>query len=78
MAGSKILIPLDHQKIAELFRAQRPDRDHSTHAGPAALRLMFMAKDRRCEVVLPIFLEPVYISNTQWIKLSGSTTVTLK
>jgi hypothetical protein len=76
-AGSPIVIPLDLQKVAELFNAPRPDKNYSDHAGPAALRLVFMSNGRRCEVVLPIFLELVYISNTQWIKLSGSKTFTL-
>jgi hypothetical protein len=76
-ADSTIVIPLDHRKVAELFNAPRPDKNYSDHAGPAALRLVFMSNGRRCEVVLPIFLEPVYISNTQWIKLSGSKTFTV-
>ena len=76
-AGSTIVIPLDLQKITELFNAPRPDKNHSDHAGPAALRLVFMSSGRRCEVVLPILLEPVIIRNTQWIRLSGSKTFTL-
>jgi hypothetical protein len=65
------------QKIPELFNAPRPDRNYSDHAGPAALRLAFTSNGRRCEVVLPIFLQPVFIGDTQWIKLSGSRTFTL-
>jgi hypothetical protein len=77
-AGSTISIPLDPPKITELFNSPRPDKNYSDHAGPAALRLVFMSSGRRCEVVLPILLQPVSISNTQWIKLSGSKTFTLK
>jgi hypothetical protein len=76
-ADSTIVIPLDQQMAAKLFNAPRPDKNYSDHAGPAALRLVFMSNGRRSEVVLPIFLEPVNISNTQWIKLSGSKTFTL-
>jgi hypothetical protein len=76
--GSSIMIPLDHQKITELFNAPRPDKNHSDHAGPAALRLVLMSNGQRREPVLPILLQPVIISNTQWIKLVGSKAFTLK
>ncbi len=59
-AGSTIVIPLDLQKIAELFNAPRPDKNHSDHAGPAALRLIFVPDGRRREVVLPI---PLFRTN---------------
>jgi hypothetical protein len=50
----------------------KPGQNCLDHAGPAALQLVFMSNGRRCEVTLPTFLEPVYVGNTQWMKLSGS------
>jgi hypothetical protein len=76
-AGSTITIPLDHQKITELFNAPRPDKNYADHAGPAALRLMITANGRRYEAVLPILLEPVSINHTQWLKVLGSQSYTL-
>jgi hypothetical protein len=76
-AGSTIVIPLDPQKAVELFNAPRPDKNHWDNAGPAALRLVFTWNGRRSEAVLPVLLKPVFINNTQWIKLSGSKTFTL-
>jgi hypothetical protein len=76
-AVSTTMIPLDHQRIIELFNSPRPDRNHSDHTGPAALRLIFMSSGRRCEVVLPVLLQQEFINNTQWIKLTGSKTFTL-
>ena len=67
-------IPLDHKKIVELFNAPHPDKNHYDFAGPAALRLIFMTGGRRAEVLLPILLQPTFVSNTQWIKLVGSKT----
>ena len=76
-AGSTFRIPLDPQKITELFNAPRPDKNYADHAGPAALRLVFTANGRRYEAVLPILLEPVSINHTQWLKVVGSQSYTL-
>jgi hypothetical protein len=72
------MIPLDPKKIGELFNSPRPDKNHADHAGPAALRVVFMSSGRRTEVVLPIVLQPKFVGNTQWIQLIGSKTFTLK
>jgi hypothetical protein len=77
MTGSTIEIPLDPQKAEELFNSPRPDKNHWDNAGPAALRLVFTSNGRRSDAVLPILLKPIFISNTQWINLSGSKTFTL-
>jgi hypothetical protein len=66
--GSKASIPLDHKKIVELFNAPRPDKNHSDHSGPGALRLIFELDGRQKSVVIPIVLQPVFVNNTQWIK----------
>jgi len=75
--GAKATIPLDPKKVGELFNSPRPDRNHYDHAGPAALRLVFLSRGRRNEVLLPIVLQPKFVSNTQWIQLIGSKTFTL-
>jgi hypothetical protein len=76
--GARAMIPLDPKKIGELFASPRPDKNHYDHAGPATLRVVFMSNGRRAEVVLPIMLQPKFVSNTQWIQLIGSKTFTLK
>lgn len=76
--GATAMIPLDPKKIGELFASPRPDKNHSDHAGPAALRLVFMSNGRRAEVVLPIVLQPKFVGNTQWIQLVGSKNFTLE
>lgn len=76
--GIAAMIPLDPKKIGELFAAPRPDKNYSDHAGPAALRLVFMSSGRRAEVVLPILLQPTFVENTQWIRLVGSKVFELK
>lgn len=76
--GVTAMIPLDPKKIGELFASPRPDKNHHDHAGPAALRLVFMSGGRRAEVVLPIVLQPTYVGNTHCIELVGSKTFTLK
>jgi hypothetical protein len=70
--GTKATIPLDPDKIGELFAAPRPDKNHSDHAGPAVLRLVLMASGRRVEVLLPVLLQPKFVNNTVWIQLVGS------
>ena len=74
----KAMIPLDPNKIGELFAAPRPDKNYSDHAGPAALRLVFMTSGHRAEVVLPVVLQPKFVKNTQWIQLVGSKTFTVR
>jgi hypothetical protein len=76
--GTTAMIPLDHQKIVELFNAPRPDKNSYDLAGPAALRLVLMTSGRRAEVVLPIVLRPKLVGSTQWIQLVGARTFTLK
>jgi hypothetical protein len=63
------MISVDPKKIAELFASPRPDKNYSDHAGPAALRVVFISSGRRTEVVLPIVLQPKFVGNTQWIPL---------
>ena len=75
--GSSIMIPLDPEKVTELFNAPRPDKNYADHAGPAMLRLVFTASGRRSKIVLPILLQPVIVSNTQWVKLVGEETFTV-
>ena len=75
-SSGTVTIPLDPQKIVE--NAPRPDKNHSDHAGPAALRIVFTSSGRRAEVVSPITLTPTFVGNTQWIRLVGSKTFTLK
>jgi hypothetical protein len=77
-AGATARISLDPQKIGELWAAPRPDKNHWDHAGPAAVRLVFVSSGRRAEVVMPILLQPKFVNNTQWIQLTGSKTFTLK
>jgi hypothetical protein len=74
---SEAMIPLDHQKLVELFNSPRPDRNHYDFSGPAALRVVFLREARRTEIVLPIILQPTIIGNTQWIKVAGAKTFTL-
>jgi hypothetical protein len=74
----KAMIPMDPNKIGELFAAPRPDKNYADHAGPAALRLVFMTNGRRAEVVLPVVLQPKFVGNTQWIQLIGSKTFTVR
>jgi hypothetical protein len=76
--SAKAMIPLDPRKIGELYAAPRPDKNNSDHAGPAALRLVFTSNGHRAEVLLPIVLQPTFVNNTQWIRLVGSKTFTLK
>jgi hypothetical protein len=61
--GTTAMIPLDPKKIGELWASPRPDKNHWDHAGPAALRLVFVASGRRAEVVMPILLQPKFVSN---------------
>jgi hypothetical protein len=76
--GASATIPLDPKKIGELWASPRPDKNHWDHAGPAAVRLVFVSNGRRAEVVMPILLQPKFVGNTQWIQLIGSKTFTLK
>jgi hypothetical protein len=76
--GATATIPLDPKKIGELWASPRPDKNHWDHAGPAAVRLVFVSNGRRAEVVMPILLQPKLVGNTQWIQLIGSKTFTLK
>jgi hypothetical protein len=78
MPGTKASIPLDHEKIVELFNAPRPDKNYSDHSGPGALRIMFELDGRQKSVVMPIVLQPAFLNNTQWIRLVGSKTFTVK
>jgi hypothetical protein len=72
------MILLDPKKISELFNAPRHDKNNYDHAGPAALRLILMASGRRVEALLPILLQPTFVGNTNWIKLVGSKTFSVK
>jgi len=72
------MILLDPKKITELFNAPRHDKNHYDHAGPAALRVILIANGRRVEALLPILLQPTFVGNTNWIKLVGSKTFTVK
>jgi hypothetical protein len=76
--STKHLVVLDHAKIVSLFNTSRPDMSYSDHSGPAALRLVIEVNGRRNEVLLPIMLQPKFVSNTQWIQLSGSKVFVLK
>jgi hypothetical protein len=76
--GTTTMISLDPGKIVELFNAPRPDKNYVDHAGSAALRLVFMTSGRRAEILLPILLQPMMLGNTQWIKLVGSKSFTVK
>jgi len=72
-----VAIPLDQRKIVELFNAPRPDKHHSDHSGPAALRAILDLGSRREEVALPVLLQVAMVRNTQWIQVTGSQTFAL-
>jgi hypothetical protein len=74
---STTAIQLDQKKLGELFNAPRADRDRNDFSGPALLRLSFATSGRRTEVLLPVFLQPKMVGNTQWIQLAGSKTFTV-
>jgi hypothetical protein len=76
--STEAMILLDPKKITELFNAPRHDMNNYDHAGPAALRVILMASGRRVEALLPILLQPTFVGNTNWIKLVGSKTFTVK
>jgi hypothetical protein len=71
-------IPIDYEKVIELFNAPRPDKNYSDHSGPAVLRLVLKAKGQRAEALLPVILQPKYVNNTNWVQLIGSKKFTLK
>jgi len=74
-SGTDHRISLDHLKIMELFSAPRSDRNNYDLSGPAKLRVVFTIQGRRREGVLPILLQPRFVSNQQWIQLTGSGTL---
>lgn len=71
-------VPIDYKKVSELFNAPRPDRNPYDFSGPAALRFSVSSGGQRFQLVLPVFLQPKSVGNTQWIEIMGSKTFLLK
>jgi hypothetical protein len=73
--GDDIRVPLDRAKVGELFAAPRTDRNHHDLSGPAKLRLSVKVNDLQHQAILDVVLLPKIVNNTQWITLTGSTTI---
>jgi hypothetical protein len=70
--GSELQIKIPYDKLQDLQRAPRPDRDDNDNSGPAKLRLAFRVNGKLRDVVLPVVLRPTMVGNTFWTTLSGA------
>lgn len=70
--GKHLSVPFNYSKILELSESGRPDKSGYDHSGPVKLRIIFEAKDKRQQMLLPAHLQPEYLNKARWITLIGS------